>query len=567
MLLRRIFHIQNQAICQQCRRYVSSPILRVEQRRTSQQLPPTPARTRFAPSPTGYLHLGSLRTALFNYLLSKATGGQFLLRIEDTDKRRTIADAEERLYRDLRWAGLDWDEGPDIGGSYGPYKQSERTSLYEEHAKKLLQSGHAYRCFCSVEKLSELARRRSNLGLPSDYDRTCEGLPSELSDERARAGKAFVVRLRVPAVPPEYVDLVYGLVGKPNHNRKAQNLGEALYEDPILLKSDGLPTYHLANVVDDHHMKITHVVRAAEWMSSTPKHLLLYRAFGWEPPEYAHVGLLQDSSHQKFSKRKGDLSIRRFEEQGIFPEALLNYVALYGWSHTKTNDVMSLSELIETFDLKFTKGNTVVEPHKLVYLQKKYAAKYAYENSSQFESLVDRVLGEIQQEFKAPSWHPDLVYLNHLVDNDLKTRLTDVLRGTAKNYTNPKDFFTNYKYFFYDQPPQELHSGDVPEGTRTTLMGLWPQLRTVNATFRDVPLEAWTDDSLKEKASTLVDLISSKLKETSSKEIYKIIQMYLRYAVARGSSGPPMHTTMAILGRDTCLRRLDELADLLDNDT
>lgn len=156
---------------------------------------------------------------------------------------------------------------------------------------------------------------------------------------------------------------------------------------------------------------------------------------------------------------------------------------------------------------------------------------------------------------------------NHLVDNDLRTRLTEVLRGTAKNYTNPKDFFTNYKYFFYDQPPQELHSGDVPEGTRTTLMGLWPQLRTVNATFRDVHLEAWTDDSLKEKASTLVGLISSKLKETSSKEIYKIIQMYLRCAVARGSSGPPMHTTMAILGRDTCLRRLDELADLLDNDT
>ncbi|KAL9061260.1 MAG: hypothetical protein Q9206_000622 [Seirophora lacunosa] len=480
--------------------------------------------------------------------------------------RRTIPDAEERLYRDLRWAGLEWDEGPDIGGPYGPYKQSERTSLYEEHARKLLQSGHAYRCFCSLEKLSELFLRRARLGLPSDYDRTCEGLPTEISDERARAGQAFVIRLRVPAMMPEFVDLVYGSVGKPNHNRKAQNLGEALYEDPILLKSDGLPTYHLANVVDDHHMKITHVVRATEWMSSTPKHLLLYRAFGWEPPAFAHIGLLQDSSYQKFSKRKGDLNIRRFEEQGIFPEALLNYVALYGWSHTRTSDVMSLSDLIETFDLKFTKGNTVVEPHKLVYLQKKYAAKYAEKNGSEFEAVVDRIFEEIQREFKTSTWHPGASYLNHLVGDDLRNRIQGVLRGTAQNYTTPREFFTNYQYFFYDQPSAK-NLEDVPEKTRAAIDGIRPQLRTINAAFRNIPLEAWTDVNLKGRALTVVAMMSSNLKGSSSQAINKSIQLYLRCAVARGSSGPPMHTTMALLGRNTCLQRLDELASLLGNET
>ncbi|KAL8708449.1 MAG: hypothetical protein Q9220_006673 [cf. Caloplaca sp. 1 TL-2023] len=281
-------------------------------------------------------------------------------------QKRTVANAEERLYEDLKWAGLQWDEGPDIGGPHGPYKQSERTVIYREHSERLLHSGHAYRCFCSAEKLNELARRRASLGLPNDYDRTCEGLPIEQSDERASKGKAFVVRLRTPIESPEYIDLVYGLVGKPAHNKRARNLGQVSYEDPILLKTDGLPTYHLANVVDDHHMDITHVIRATvreqfptigfwvlltseqEWMSSTPKHLMLYKALGWTAPQFAHVGLLQDSLRQKFSKRKGDLDIRKFKDEGIFPEALLNYVALYGWSHTSKSDFLSLSDLVRS---------------------------------------------------------------------------------------------------------------------------------------------------------------------------------------------------------------------------
>ncbi|KAL8943797.1 MAG: hypothetical protein Q9211_000840 [Gyalolechia sp. 1 TL-2023] len=524
MLLTRCRFNSKTTVRNSCRTLSTSYKTKTGERRVSEQLPSTPARTRFAPSPTGYLHLGSLRTALFNYLLARATGGQFLLRVEDTDR-------------------------------------SERTSLYQEHSEKLLQSGHAYRCFCSSEKLNEVARQRASLGLPSDYDRTCEGIPFDESNERASTGEAFVIRLRVPAEPPEYVDLVYGLVGKPNRNKKAQKHGEVLYEDPVLLKSDGLPTYHLANVVDDHYMRITHVVRAAEWMSSTPKHLLLYHAFGWKPPEFAHVGLLQDSSHQKFSKRKGDLSIRRFEEQGIFPEALLNYVALYGWSHTKTSDVMSLSDLVESFDLKFTRGNTVVEPHKLWYLQKKYATKYANENGPQFNALVKKVFEKIQQEFETPSWNPESTYPHHLIGPELETRIAGVLRHTAKSYTTTEEFFNNYKYFFYDAPfPSIDHLGEM----RATCETLWPQLNLVNVKLCEVLPGNWTDAGLKETTVAMVDTLSQELDE-SSRKIYQIIQFYLRWAIARGGSGPPIHTAMVLLGRDTCLQRLRELAAILDS--
>jgi glutamyl-tRNA synthetase len=223
------------------------------------KVPLNPARTRFAPSPTGHLHLGSLRTALFNYLLAKKTGGQFLLRIEDTDKKRTVSGAEERLCRDLQWAGIEWDEGPGIGGALGPYRQSERTTTHQEHANILLEKGHAYRCFCSPERLTNLARQRNQLGLPSDYDRTCADVPKAESDGRAYSNEPFVIRLKAPAKYPTYTDLVYGKVEIGQTRFKH---GEASYDDPILLKSDGMPTYHLANVVDDHQMQITHVLRA-----------------------------------------------------------------------------------------------------------------------------------------------------------------------------------------------------------------------------------------------------------------------------------------------------------------
>lgn len=290
-------------------------------------LPDFPARTRFAPSPTGYLHLGSLRTALFNYLLAQATGGQFIVRLEDTDQTRFVHDAESRLYEDMRWAGLAWDEGPDKGGPFGPYKQSERLGLYRQHVDMLLEKDHAFRCFCSKGDLEFNLQQATSTGATAHYPGTCMGIPKPESDRRAANGEPHVVRFKTSEVPVSAPDLVYGAY------KKAQR-----EDNFIIMKSDGFPTYHFANVVDDHFMEISHVIRAAEWLISTPKHVELYNAFGWKPPNFAHVGLLVDHQRQKLSKRDIDnVGISVFRDANIMPEALLNFSVLLGWDPSLQN--------------------------------------------------------------------------------------------------------------------------------------------------------------------------------------------------------------------------------------
>ncbi|KAI0603261.1 hypothetical protein F4775DRAFT_532769 [Biscogniauxia sp. FL1348] len=315
-------------------------------------LPSTPARTRFAPSPTGYLHIGSLRTALYNYLLAKATGGQFLLRIEDTDQTRIVPDAETRLYDDLKWAGLKWDEGPDIGGFHSPYRQSERLKHYTEHAGQLMSQGLAYRCFCTPHDLDQMRTLDMQDGTRPRYNGKCSSISPAESDRRAQNGEPYCVRFKRDDLP-EITDLVYG-----KYNRSC------FEEHFIIMKRDGYPTYHFANVVDDHLMDITHVIRGAEWLISTPKHVALYEAFGWTPPKFAHVGLLVDDKGQKLSKRHGDTDIASWRERGILPIALLNYVMLLGWSQGRGekghSEVMNMNDMITKFNLKFTKGNIKV---------------------------------------------------------------------------------------------------------------------------------------------------------------------------------------------------------------
>lgn len=244
----------------------------------------------------------------------------------------------------MRWAGLQWDEGPKVGGPYGPYRQSERTKFYQKHAHDLIESGNAYRCFCSAQRLNELAQERALIGMATDYDRRCLSIPRHESDERAHQGAEYVVRLKVPDVYPEFKDMVYGRIGgKPANS--VRFLRDA-YEDPVLLKSDGTPTYHLANVVDDHTMRISHVVRGTEWLPATSKHLALYKAFNWKPPKFAHVGLLLGEDGEKLSKRHGGTTVASFREAGVLPEALVNFAALLGWSHKGRSDVMSLEKLV-----------------------------------------------------------------------------------------------------------------------------------------------------------------------------------------------------------------------------
>ncbi|KAG5357147.1 Glutamate--tRNA ligase [Yarrowia sp. C11] len=328
----------------------------------------SPERTRFAPSPTGLLHLGSLRTALFNYLQARVTKGQFLLRVEDTDQTRLVPGAEEHLYKTLGLLGIKADESPEVGGPYGPYKQSERTEIYRKYVDQLLESGHAYKCYCSKERLDELRDSARALVPPSmaSYDRKCaHGVASETNSG------PYVVRFKAPDQYPSYTDELHGQV----NIQVQRNANDVRFDDIVLLKSDGLPTYHLANVVDDHLMKISTVIRGEEWMPSTPKHIALYEAFGWTAPRFIHIPLLTSVDNKKLSKRSGDTDVMSLIESGYLPEAILNFVLHFGWSyqHIQKSDRMSLARMEQIFDLKtLTKGNAKVDFSKLIYYNKTY---------------------------------------------------------------------------------------------------------------------------------------------------------------------------------------------------
>src|SRR5262245_39849545 len=329
-----------------------------------------PVRVRIAPSPTGPPHVGTAYVGLFNWALARQTGGQFLLRIEDTDRERSTRESEEAIFRALRWLGLDWDEGPDIGGPHAPYRQSERSEIYRKHAQMLLASGHAYRCFCTEERLAAMRERQRAMKVPPGYDGHCRDLPRDQSDARA-AKEPFVIRLRVAKEGSTKVpDLLSGEIAFENHT----------IDDQVLLKSDGFPTYHLANVVDDRLMEINFVMRAEEWITSTPKHLMLYAAFGWPPPTFCHLPLLRNSDRSKISKRKNPTSLDYYRENGYLPEAMQNFLALMGWATSNGDEVFPVSRLIAEFDpRKISLGGPVFDLTKLDWLNGTYIRKLAPE--------------------------------------------------------------------------------------------------------------------------------------------------------------------------------------------
>jgi glutamyl-tRNA synthetase len=316
-------------------------------------------RDRYAPSPTGLQHIGGVRTALFNYLFARSRGGAFILRLEDTDRARYDQAYERNLYDTFAWLGIQWDEGPDRGGPSAPYAQSERTALYRQYAGELVQSGRAYYCFCTGERLERvrLEREAAHSG-DTGYDRRCRGIPPEEAAVRAAAGEAHTVRLKIPlGETTRFSDLLLGEIEWKNDD---------VNPDPVLLKSDGFPTYHLANVVDDHLMGISHVLRAQEWLSSTPLHVIMYRSFGWTPPEYCHLPMVMGQDGKKLSKRHGATSIDEFRRQGCLAEALINYVALLGASYEEGKDIYTLRELEERFSLdKLNKAPAIFDYKKL----------------------------------------------------------------------------------------------------------------------------------------------------------------------------------------------------------
>ena len=292
-------------------------------------------RTRFAPSPTGFMHIGNLRTGLYAYLFARHNGGKFILRIEDTDRERTVEGAEEMVYRTLAAAGMDYDEGPDRDGGVGPYIQSKRADIYKKYAEELVERGGAYYCFCTKERLESLGD-----GKVHTYDRKCRDIPLSEAKARAAAGEKFVIRQKVPfGVVSSYTDMVYGDISVSTDD----------IEDGILLKSDGMPTYNFANVVDDHLMGITHVIRGAEYLSSTPKYNLIYDAFGWERPNYMHLPAIMKDATRKLSKRYGDANFEDFVAKGFLPQAIVNYVALLGWCPKSGAEKMTMDEMIAEF--------------------------------------------------------------------------------------------------------------------------------------------------------------------------------------------------------------------------
>ncbi|KAJ9663288.1 Glutamate--tRNA ligase mitochondrial [Coniosporium apollinis] len=437
--------------------------------------------------------------------------------------------------------------GPEVGGPHGPYRQSERTPLYQSHAHKLLDSGHAYRCFCSAERLHQLAEQRAALGVATDYDRTCASIPKDESDERAAKGEQHVIRLLVPEDYPEFNDLVYGHVGRGKKKRRQDMVA---YEDPILLKTDGLPTYHLANVVDDHHMKITHVIRGDEWLPATPKHLAMYDAFGWEPPQFAHVALLVDEKGAKLSKRNFDVDIASYRDKiGIFPETLVNFVALLGWSHNRGNDCMDMEKLIERFHTKFTKGNAKVKLDKLWFLQHKHAIRRI--ESGQTDDMVESIVKLVKETPETQG------YEAMLRGRTLEDYVTTILRADAKNYSTAADFVKRNAYLF---------SSGNPAPRPLSFQGLGAtDLATIIRGLYEIPADQWNATSLKTRVEKIVaDVITDiaereGAKEADIKNMQKVVNgkvlHFLRSRIAHGQHGPNMSEVMELLGREETLRK------------
>lgn len=476
-----------------------------------------PVRVRIAPSPTGDPHVGTAYIALFNYVFAKKNGGQFILRIEDTDRTRSTLASEQAIGRALRWVGLTWDEGPDCGGPFGPYRQSERTEHYQTHAQLLVERGAAYPCFCTPERLEVARKARVAEGKPPGYDRLCRYLPREEARARMAAGEKYVIRLAMPeSGETRFYDGLRGEIAIDN----------ATIDDQVLLKSDGFPTYHLANVVDDHLMQISHVIRAEEWIISTPKHVQLYQAFGWEPPAFLHMPLLRNPDRSKISKRKNPVSLDYYRDAGFFPEALLNFLALMGFSFGGDREKFTLAEMIEAFDFtKVSAGEPVFDLQKLSWLNGLY--------------LRELPVAELLKRLK--EWRLSDEYL---------LRLLPLLHQRMERM----DQFIPQVTFFL--------TGDLDYSGCLGL--LVPKTRDAAATaqilldlceyLEEVVRGEWTVEALDAACRGFCEKSGWKTKE---------LFMAIRIAVTGQTASPPLFDTMAVVGKDLTRRRLRGAAQAL----
>ena len=478
-------------------------------------------RVRYGPSPTGEPHVGNIRTALFDWLLARRFGGQFIVRIEDTDQSRAVEGTEQLILDALTWLGLDWDEGPDIGGPFGPYRQSERLPMYVDAARRLIDEGKAYRCNCSAERLDALRKSQQKAKQPPGYDRRCRDLA--VADD-----EPHVVRLATPLDGDTIVN---------DYLRGDVSFQNALLDDHVLLKRDGFPTYHLASVVDDHYMEITHVIRGEEWLSSAPRHVQTYAALGWDEPAWVHIPIIRGPDKGKLSKRHGATSIRQYAEEGYLPEALLNFLALLGWSKDETTTIMSREEITQAFDLD---GLGLA------------SAMFDIERLQEMNARYIRDLDSVD------FLHRGRLYLEARIGRSVSDEELDRLLPIAPAIQERVKLlpeFADYADFFFSEGPLDYANAELMG--RAYKNKPWAALESVEAsleTLRSVPEPDWTTPVLE---SALRDLASERGEKPGA------LFTPIRVAATGKRIAPPLFETLETLGRELTVKRLNAAAERL----
>jgi glutamyl-tRNA synthetase len=473
-------------------------------------------RVRYAPSPTGYIHIGNLRTALYNYLFARHQKGDFILRIEDTDRTRYVPGAVENLISTLDWAGLDYDEGPVKGGQYGPYMQSERLDIYKKHADYLIENKKAYYCFCTPERLSALREEQQKQKVAfAKYDKHCLHLSEEEIKKNLADGIPYVIRLNVePGSTIKFTDYI----------RNDVEFSSDVIDDQVLIKSDSFPTYHLANVVDDHLMKISHVIRGEEWLPSTPKHILLYEAFGWELPIFAHLPLLLNPDRSKLSKRQGDVAVEDYKKKGYLKEALLNFIALLGWTAGDDVEYYDLDGLISSFSLdRVNKSGAIFDMDRLNWLNAEHLRKKSDEE----------ILNMLREELNQSK------YASNEYSNEY---LIKVIVAMRERVSFIKEIFEKGFYFF--EEPESYEESSVKKGWKAQSPEILKKYAEKISVFDNPSKEDF------EKA--LVDT-ATEMNVGKGSVIHP-----LRLAVSGVSGGPGINDIVYIIGREKTLKRIDK---------
>ena len=483
-------------------------------------------RLRFAPSPTGNPHIGNIRTAVFGWLFARKHNGAYMIRVEDTDQRRRTEGAVEAMLESLDWVGLDWDEGPDLGGPCAPYVQSERLALYQEAAQSLIDSGNAYRCYCSPERLDQLRSAQQQRGDETiGYDGYCLNLTESERREYEESGTPHVVRFRMPVDGKSTLDdIIFGHLEFENR----------LYDDFVALKSDGFPTYHLASVVDDHYMGITHVTRGKEWLSSVPRHVQLYSAFDWEMPEFAHMPMILAPDKTKLSKRHGAASLMDYRDMGVLPEALMNYLALLGWSLDDRTEIFTTDELIRSFDLsRVSKSDAVFDRNKLDWLNGQHIRR---SNDDRLAYALARFWSDTAPDFDEVPCDEQVSQVVPLVRERLKTL---------------QDAEPLVKFVFSDavalERDQLIQRGMDVEGTVAILKAARVGLASLDE-FDTQSIEDLLRPMAKDLEVKVGQLLGS-----------------LRAAVTGQKVSPPIFESLEVLGRETSLSRIEGAIDVLKN--